>query len=91
FDVSQVPLRRRAPAVSVVIATWRRPQMLQRCLDGLLAQTFDAHQLELVVADDGPDDETRAVVEAFAAAAPAWRVHYVPVRETQGPAAARNR
>ncbi|CAG2131367.1 glycosyltransferase family 2 protein [Ralstonia mannitolilytica] len=91
FDVSQVPLRRRAPAVSVVIATWRRPQMLQRCLDGLLAQTFDAHQLELVVADDGPDDETRAVVEAFAAAAPAWRVRYVPVRETQGPAAARNR
>lgn len=91
FDVSSVPLRRRPPAMSVVIATWRRPQMLQRCLDGLLAQTFDAQRLELVVADDGPDDATRAVVERFAKAAPAWRVRYVPVRETQGPAAARNR
>ncbi|OCS44925.1 glycosyltransferase family 2 protein [Ralstonia pickettii] len=91
FDVSSLTPVHGAPAMSVVIATWRRPQMLQRCLDGLLAQTFDAQRLELVVADDGPDDATRAVVESFAAAAPGWRVQYVPVRETQGPAAARNR
>uniref|UniRef100_C6BLV9 Glycosyl transferase family 2 n=2 Tax=Ralstonia pickettii TaxID=329 RepID=C6BLV9_RALP1 len=91
FDVSHVTPPRTAPAMSVIIATWRRPQMLQRCLDGLLAQTFDAHRLELVVADDGPDDATHAVVERFAAAAPVWRVRYVPVHDTQGPAAARNR
>ena len=91
LDVSTVAGAREAPSMSVVIATWRRPQMLQRCLDGLRAQTFDAHRLELVVADDGPDDATRAVVDAFATAAPAWRVRYVPVRDTQGPAAARNR
>lgn len=91
FDVSSVTPAQAAPAMSIVIATWRRPQMLQRCLDGLLAQTFDARRLELVVADDGPDDATRAVVDGFAAAAPGWRVRYVPVRETQGPAAARNR
>ncbi|SFP11494.1 glycosyltransferase family 2 protein [Ralstonia sp. NFACC01] len=91
FDVSLLTPTQGAPAMSVVIATWRRPQMLQRCLDGLLAQTFDARRLELVVADDGPDDATRAVVDGFAAAAPGWRVRYVPVRETQGPAAARNR
>lgn len=91
FDVSSLTPAPGAPTMSVVIATWRRPQMLQRCLDGLRAQTFDAHRLELVVADDGPDDATRAVVEGFAAAAPGWRVRYVPVRDTQGPAAARNR
>lgn len=91
FDVASVAAQRGAPTMSVVIATWRRPQMLQCCLEGLRAQTLDARRLELVVADDGPDDATRAVVEAFAATAPQWRVRYVPVRDTQGPAAARNR
>jgi GT2 family glycosyltransferase len=45
-----------------------------------------------VVCDDGPDDATRACVEAIAAeqAARGLAVRYVPVTRTQGPAGARN-
>jgi GT2 family glycosyltransferase len=84
----------RAPlTVSVVVPTWRRPEMLLRCLDAIAAQDFDPSDYEVLVCDDGPDAATRAAVEGFAArcAARALAVHYVPVTGTQGPAGARNR
>ncbi|AKM32302.1 glycosyl transferase family 2 [Pandoraea faecigallinarum] len=80
-----------APVVSVVVPTWRRPDLLHRCLTALCAQQFDAEAFEIIVADDGPDDATREVVarcQALTAGAP--RIAYLPVTATQGPAAARN-
>lgn len=80
------------PAVSVVVPTWRRPELLERCLRALIAQTLAAERYEIVVCDDGPDDATRGVVERFAAvqSTRGLRIDYVPIRATQGPAAARN-
>lgn len=75
--------------VSVVVPTYRRPELLLRCLAALAAQTLDPSEYEVIVADDGADDSTRGSVEAFAGAAAA-RIHYRPVRERHGPAAARN-
>ena len=44
------------PAVSVVIPTFRRPELLVRAVSSVLAQTWS--DLEVVVVVDGPDDAT---------------------------------
>jgi glycosyltransferase involved in cell wall biosynthesis len=54
-----------APELSVVIATHNRRAMLRRCLDSLAAQTADPTSFEVVVADDGSDDGTAAMVEGL--------------------------
>ena len=80
------------PEVAVVMATYRRPELLRRCLEALLAQSFAADAYEIVVVDDGRTDDTRELVEAFAArsgGAPALR--YLRPLDTRGPAGARNR
>ncbi|HVE05792.1 MAG TPA: glycosyltransferase [Paraburkholderia sp.] len=80
------------PDVSVVVPTWRRPALLDRCLNALAAQRFDCTRFEIVVCDDGPDPATRTLVARFAAAQAVRGlvVRYLPVTATQGPAAARN-
>ncbi|MEA3110824.1 MAG: hypothetical protein QOG58_623 [Caballeronia sp.] len=82
----------RTPGISVVVPTYRRPAMLERCLASLLTQDYDPARFEIIVCDDGPDDATRASVERIARerAANGPRVRYVPVTATQGPAGARN-
>jgi GT2 family glycosyltransferase len=82
----------RTPDISVVVPTYRRPAMLERCLASLLTQDFDPARFEIIVCDDGPDDATRVSVERIAQehAANGPRVRYVPVTTTQGPAGARN-
>lgn len=75
--------------VSVVVPTYKRPDLLSRCLSALLAQDFDPSAYEVVVADDAASAETRALVEKWATQArPA--VRYVAVTGVHGPAAARN-
>jgi glycosyltransferase involved in cell wall biosynthesis len=74
-----------APEVTVVMPTWNRPQLLRFSVESVLAQTvaFD----ELILADDGSDAATRAVLEEFAAR-PRVRVLW---RQHQGnPGAVRN-
>jgi glycosyltransferase involved in cell wall biosynthesis len=80
------------PQVSVVMATCRRPDLLQRCLDALLNQTLPGEAYEIIVVDDGRTDDTRALVAAMAAGtqgAPTLR--YLRPEGTRGPAGARNR
>jgi GT2 family glycosyltransferase len=81
-----------SPSVSIVIPTYKRPDLLNRCLLALTRQTVPGHSFEVIVVDDGRDDETRALVEAFNErnqGAPAFR--YLQPDGTRGPAAARNR
>lgn len=54
----------RAPLVSVYMATYNRAHAIGRAIEGVLAQTIA--DWELVIADDGSTDDTRAVVESFA-------------------------
>jgi glycosyltransferase involved in cell wall biosynthesis len=77
------------PRVSVVIPTYRRPDLLAKCLERLLAQQFPADEFEIIVADDGPDASTRQLVESLQQSNRP-RITYVPVTATQGPAGARN-
>lgn len=81
--------------VAVVIATWRRPDLLARCLEALRRQTLDGTRYEVIVADDDAGNhgaaQTKALVDAHdEATGGAPRFHYVPVTRTQGPAGARN-
>ena len=74
--------------ISVVIPTFRRPDLLARCLAAVTAQDLDPARFEVIVADDAADDATRRQVEAVGSPA---AVRYIAVNGNQGPAAARNR
>lgn len=79
------------PLISVVVPTYKRPQMLKECLLALCAQDLPPGVFEIVVADDGPDAGTRAMVDTFAqdhACVP--QIRYLEVSGRHGPAAARN-
>ena len=82
------------PRVSVVIATYDRPELLLRCVDALLTQTLPTAQYEIIVVDDGSPRATRErVIAAFATRrygrrAPTLRFLWLPAN--RGPAAARN-
>jgi glycosyltransferase involved in cell wall biosynthesis len=54
------------PALSVVIATHNRREMLRRCLDALATQSQDPASFEVLVADDGSSDGTAEMVESLA-------------------------
>ena len=77
------------PRVSVVVPTYRRPELLARCLAALAAQALPPADYEVVIADDAASDATRRQVEEFASRV-AFAVHYVTVTGRHGPAAARN-
>ena len=78
--------------VSIVVPTYKRPRLLDRCLAALLAQDFPAGGFEIVVADDAGDPATWCVVRRYRreAARGGPRIRYVHVRGRHGPAAARN-
>jgi GT2 family glycosyltransferase len=79
-------------AVSVIVPTYRRPDLLERCLAALTAQDLGGDRYEIIVADDAAEERVRSRVAAWNArtgGAPA--VRYVAVTATQGPAGARNR
>lgn len=75
--------------ISVVVPTYRRHDLLRRCLEALAAQQFEARDYEVIVADDAADPATRQLVETEAATAKCG-IRYVPIEKTHGPAAARN-
>jgi glycosyltransferase involved in cell wall biosynthesis len=61
-----------SPAVSVIIPTWNRADLVGAAIRSVQAQHF--RDWELIIVDDGSTDDTAAVVAAFAADA---RIHYV--------------
>jgi GT2 family glycosyltransferase len=78
---------------SVIVPTYRRLDLLERCLTALALQTVPADEFEIIVADDGLAQSTRALCDG-------WRerlerhggpalVYCSPARHA-GPAAARN-
>ncbi len=75
-----------APAATVVIPTYRRPDALARCLAALAVQTLDPAMFEVIVVDDGSGDPPHEIVQQ---AASRLQVRLV-TRDNGGPGAARN-
>ncbi|WP_372623160.1 glycosyltransferase family 2 protein [Falsiroseomonas sp.] len=75
-----------APVASILVAAYRAEAHLAHALSSALAQT--CREIEVVVVDDGSDDATFAVAEAFARRDP--RVVALRHARNLGPAAARN-
>lgn len=78
------------PRISVVIPTFHRPDLLMRCLNAVLAQRIDAQAYEVIVVDDGHDDETRALVDSMAPEGGAPALRCLQPDHGRGPAVARN-
>lgn len=80
------------PFVSVVVPTCRRPDLLGRCLDALLAQDLPGDSFEIIVSDDAACANTCRQLIAWMerACEQGIRLRYVPVAGARGPAAARN-
>ena len=75
---------------SVVVPTFRRPDLLARCLSALSRQDFPPSDWEVLICDDAASDATRDQVEAAARDLAPVPVRYLPITATRGPAAARN-
>ena len=84
-DAAATSGRRR---ISVVIPTRNRQDILWRCLDALEAQTLSTSSFEVLVVDDGSDDETEARIrERGHSPRLALRLLH---QDRRGPASARN-
>jgi glycosyltransferase involved in cell wall biosynthesis len=51
--------------ISVVLATFNRAALLERCLGALVAQSAPQRSFEVVVVDDGSTDETAEVLDHY--------------------------
>lgn len=54
---------KREITISVIISTYNHPEWLQKVLFGYEAQTFK--KFEIIIADDGSGEETKALIEKF--------------------------
>jgi glycosyltransferase involved in cell wall biosynthesis len=70
-----------SPFVSIVIATRNRERLLTETLRSLMAQDWPRDRFEIIVADNGSTDSTRAVVESTAALPDAPRLRYLFVAQ----------
>lgn len=61
--VQQKPI---TPKVSLIIPVWNEERAIAERLDNALALDYPAEQLEIVVASDGSDDRTHAIVADYA-------------------------
>jgi glycosyltransferase involved in cell wall biosynthesis len=75
--------------ISVVVPTCRRDELLYRCLAALRAQT-PGRPYEIIVVDDAAQSSTAALVRTAAEKQAVPAVRYIAVRDSRGPAAARN-
>ncbi len=76
------------PAVSVVVSTYRRARLLPRLLAALEAQTLPPDRFEVVVCDNGSDDDTATVLAVLAATSPV-QLRIVRAAVNRGPSAGR--
>jgi glycosyltransferase involved in cell wall biosynthesis len=74
---------------SIVVPTYRRPDLLDRCLAALGAQEFDPSAFEILVADDAGSEATRRQVGTWAGRS-VIPIRYTTPASSHGPASARN-
>lgn len=80
-------MRMDGPILSVIIPTHKRPQLLRRCLEYIERQTISG-QIEIIVVNDGPGEETKSAIVGALHAMPSLQYFEIP-KSHQG--VARNR
>lgn len=75
-----------APLISVIVPVYRAEQVLARCVDSLLAQTYT--HLEIILVEDGSPDNSGLLCDAYAAKDERIRVLH---QTNAGPSTARNK
>ncbi|HEY8562501.1 MAG TPA: glycosyltransferase [Pyrinomonadaceae bacterium] len=75
--------------VSVVVPTYKRRGLLERCLGALAEQDFPRREFEILVADNAGENEIADLVDVFALEN-ALELRYVAAAAKRGPAFARN-
>jgi glycosyltransferase involved in cell wall biosynthesis len=75
--------------ISVIIPTYRRPQLLKKCLTALLAQKYNKRWYEIIVVSDGPDPETQKIIRELIKNR-ITSLRFLSMPSKKGPAAARN-
>lgn len=76
------------PAISIIVCTYNRADLLPQCLESLCAQTLDRSQYEVLVIDNCSTDRTKDIAEEFSRKYSHLHYHVEP---TQGLGYARNR
>lgn len=77
------------PFVSVVIPTCNRREILERCLDALVKQTYP--RFEVIVVDDGSTDDTPEFLDRFGADHPELAIRILRNESSIGANPSRNR
>lgn len=75
-----------SPLISVIVPTFNRAKLLERCLKSVLVQSF--RDFEVIVSDDGSTDNTSEVAEEFSGSLP---LRLIKAENFGGPARPRNR
>lgn len=76
--------------ISVIIPTYNRPVLLQKCLHALADQRLNKDQYEIIVVSDGPDIETERLVNTWIKKRRSLNIRFYSLIKKKGPAAARN-
>ena len=78
-------MAKQSEKISVLIPMYNVEQYLARCLDSVINQTYK--NLEIIIVDDGSEDQSNAIAEQYAASDP--RIKII-TQKNGGNAAARN-
>ncbi len=70
------------PTVSIVIPAYNSSKTIASAIEGCLKQDYDSKKIEIIVVDDGSQDNTKNIVNSY-------KVKYI-YQTNQGPATARN-
>jgi glycosyltransferase involved in cell wall biosynthesis len=76
--------------VSVVIPTFNRRRLLEKCLTCLIHQDFDPASFEILIVDDENSSKTKEKVSELSQKYKRHQMTYVNTGPSHGPAAARN-
>lgn len=76
------------PSLSIIICTYNRAELLRKCLDSIVEQSFRTFTYEVIVVDSSPNDDTRILVKEYSNRLPSLRYIF---EEKEGHSVARNR
>lgn len=87
---SETIIENERPLVSVIVPVYNDPDGINATLESVVKQSYPDDRYEVIVADNGSTDSTREVIHSYSDEYPRL-ITLVVERQTQSPAAARNK